>query len=107
MKIFPSGLQSEFSEACLLASFRLHCHMSIDPTLCLLLQLPHMYVNTHTSHVLVRANKNIPGPNKDHVTVFVRGSSKGSQVVLSEVKITEAPLPFDSLRGGGGHEGEQ
>ncbi len=48
----------------------------------------------------------MPGPNKEDVTGFVLGSSQGSQVILSEVEVTEASLQSDSLPGGGGHEGE-
>lgn len=49
----------------------------------------------------MHANKNMARPNKEDVTVFVLGSSQGSQVILSEVKVTEASLPSDSLCRGG------
>lgn len=39
----------------------------------------------------------MPGLNKEDVTVFVLGSSQGSLVQLLEVKVSEGPLPSDSL----------
>jgi len=37
------------------------------------------------------------GLKKENVSAFVEGSQQGSQVMLSEVKVTEAVLSADSL----------
>lgn len=47
--------------------------------------------------IFVHTTENMPDPNKDDVRVFVLGSSQGSLVRLSEVKVAERSVPFDSL----------
>ena len=53
---------------------------------------------TCITNIPVHTNKNTSGSDKENVTVFVRGSWRGSWVKLSGVKVTEAS---DSLCRGG------
>lgn len=100
LNIFLSGMQSKPPAA------------SLSPLSHKYIQNSVFYYNflacvwTCTTHIPVLSNKNTPGPNKENVTVFVLGSWQGSQVTLSEVKVTEAALPSDSFCRGG-HGGEQ
>lgn len=78
------------------------CHTSLFPKFCLFC---HVRIHVQLTS-LCTLTKAMSGPNKGNVIVFVLGSSQGSQVMLSEVKVTEASLPSDSFYRGG-HEGEQ